>query len=219
MPRQEKIDKTREKILLCAMDIVIKEGFDKLSMRNIAAKLSDYGLEWKTAANLYNYYKNKKLLCLDVDAKSYDMLYKMISKAVDSQESELDKVKGLIEAFIEFGTTYVSQYDMMFNRLDNPKTKEFIGTEDEKYAIKQVRKSLKNFALGRDVMFKYISSNPKFNLSQDDANFLFIRLIAEIHGFISLHNSGILDEFQIDSKEVLNEAKEHIVDSFKKGKF
>ena len=217
MPRQEERDKTREKILQCAMDIVIKEGFDKLSMRNLAKKLPEYGLEWKTAANLYNYYKNKKLLSLDVDGRSFDFLFNMLQKAVKSKESKLDKLRAVIETFIKFGTTHVSQYDMMFNRLENPKTKEFLGTEDEKYAIKQLRKSLKNFALGRDVMFQYIQSNPKINITQDDANFLFLRIIAELHGFISLHNSGILDEFQIDSKEALNQAVEYIIDSFKKG--
>jgi len=201
------------------MDIVIKEGFDKLSMRNLAKKLPEYGLEWKTAANLYNYYKNKKLLCLDVDGRSFDFLFNMLQKAIKSKESKLDKLRAVIETFIKFGTTYVSQYDMMFNRLENPKTKEFMGTEDEKYAIKQLRKSLKNFALGRDIMFQYLRSNPNINISQDDANFLFLRIIAELHGFISLHNSGILDEFQIDSKEAIKQAVEQIIDSFKKGDF
>jgi AcrR family transcriptional regulator len=211
-------DKTRDIIIQCAMDIIINEGFDKLSMRRIAKKLPEYGLEWKTAANLYNYYKNKNILCLDVDAKSYEMLFQMVTKAVNSQKSELDKVRALIEAFIEFGTKYVSQYDMMFSRIDNPKTKEFMGTEDERFAKRQLRRSLKNFAFGRDVLFKYVESNPKINLSQDETNFLFIRLIAQVHGFVSLQNSGILDEFQIDAKEVINETVEYIIDSFKKGK-
>ncbi len=60
----EEIDAVKEKILNCAFEILVKNGFERLSMARIGAKMK------MTAANLYNYYSNTKMNCLLPSIKS-----------------------------------------------------------------------------------------------------------------------------------------------------
>ncbi len=71
---RDKINNTKEKILDVALKLIIEEGFNKLSMRKIAARL---GI---TAANIYNYYSSKDEINLMIRVRGFEMLFSMLSK-------------------------------------------------------------------------------------------------------------------------------------------
>ncbi len=224
MPKAKRSDEefkaVKEEILKQAMYIIVEEGLDQLTMRKLAERMG------MTATNLYNYYKNKERICLELDRKGYSKLFDMFSEAAKSQKSKLDKIRALIQAYVKFGFENIYQYDMMFNKFRNPKT-----IRDEKSARKQTREakvkgifSLTGRPQTRDslVIFRnavddYISSNP--NLHGKDAGLITLYVWAEFHGLISLFNSGILDEYDFDPMDTINEVLDRIIESFKSGKF
>jgi len=120
----EEIDAVKEKILNCAFEILVKNGFERLSMARIGAKMK------MTAANLYNYYSNKDELLIAIHKKAYAMLYNKISYAVERSDSPLEKISNMAYAFVDFGVKNANIYDVMFNRAIRQYS-DYIGTPQE----------------------------------------------------------------------------------------
>ncbi|MBD3256654.1 MAG: TetR family transcriptional regulator [Candidatus Lokiarchaeota archaeon] len=199
----------KEEILSNALEIIREEGFDKLSMRKLAARSG------MTAANLYNYYKNKGRLHLELDRKSYATLYAKMENASKKKNTEFEKLKAMLNAYVEFGYRFAEQYDMMFNRLRNPKSTEFIGTEDERFAKKQLREALLNLLLFRKTFSDYIKTQPK--LKKKDLDILIMQIWSQLHGLISLYNSGIIGEFDEDPKRTVDRIINNLFTSIESG--
>ncbi|MHA1803661.1 MAG: TetR/AcrR family transcriptional regulator [Promethearchaeota archaeon] len=209
------IDNVKKRILEKALDIIIEEGFDKLTMRKLAKRMN------MTAANLYNYFINKEELYLYLDNESYKELHGMIVRAISKQPSIEEKIKACFSAYIEFGLRYPFRYDMMFNRF-SPKSTDYIGTESEEVAFNQVKEALKIWKLANDLMFRYSQTNPK--LKGMDTKFLTLKIWCELHGMISLYNSRILEElrlsedkFKASPKELIRKFLENILSSLRMG--
>ena len=56
----EEVDAVRERILDCALKILVKNGYESLSMARLGSKMN------MTAANIYNYYASKDELLIAV---------------------------------------------------------------------------------------------------------------------------------------------------------
>jgi AcrR family transcriptional regulator len=182
----DEVDAVREQILSRAFEILIKNGFENLSMAKIGSKMK------MTAANLYNYYANKDELLIAIHKKAYAMLYKKIHSAVSKAGNPLERYKNMIYAFVEFGTNNVNLYDVMFNRPVRQHS-DYIGTPQEALSFDEFRSSLKVLFLAVKVTREYRETRP--NLNKVETKLLTIQIISAIHGIISLHNSGML--FQI----------------------
>ncbi|MHA1688592.1 MAG: TetR/AcrR family transcriptional regulator [Promethearchaeota archaeon] len=198
------IDDVKKAILENALDIIIEEGFDKLTMRKLAKRMN------MTAANLYNYFINKEELYLYLDNESYKELYGMILDAINKHSSLEEKIMTCFFAYIEFGLKYPYRYDMMFNRF-SPKSSDYIGTESEEVAFKQVKKALKIWKLANDLIFRYSQTNPK--LKGKDTIFLTLKIWCELHGLISLYNSRILEELRL-SEDKLEASPRELIQGF-----
>lgn len=197
----EEIDAVKEKILNCAFEILVKNGFERLSMARIGAKMK------MTAANLYNYYSNKDELLIAIHKKAYAMLYNKISYAVERSDSPLEKINNMAYAFVDFGVKNANIYDVMFNRAIRQYS-DYIGTPQEELSFDEFRSSLKVLFLAIKVIREYRETMP--DLGKDDPKFLAIQSISALHGIISLHNSGVFyqiaDEPDADFKNIVDKA-------------
>ena len=190
----EEVDAVREQILDCALKILVKNGYENLSMAKLGSKMN------MTAANIYNYYASKDELLIAIHKKTYAMLLTKMRNAVEAADTPLQRFWNMINAFVEFGTHNINIYDVMFNR-PIKQFIDYIGTPLEEVSSDEFHSSLQalDFAVG--IIRDYLETRPDIN--SDDAKFLTIQNISAMHGIISLHNSRVLDQIVDDPELVL----------------
>ena len=193
---EEEVEVVREQILDYALEILANDGYENLSMGKLGSKMN------MTAANLYNYYANKDELLIAIHKKTYEMLHEQIRKAVKSANSPLDRITKLANAFMEFGTENINIYDIMFNR-PIPQYSDYIGTPQEELSYEEYQNSFKALAFAVMVVRDYAETRPE--LQSIDPKFLTIKIFSTLHGIISLHNSGILNEMDDNPEQVLRD--------------
>lgn len=182
---EKEIEEIKKTILQEALELLQDEGFDNLSMYKLGKRTS------MTAANLYNYYKNKDQLIIAIHKKTFELLYHMLVDAVAMEQDPVEKLKKVIKTFLNFGKNYPNFYDLMFNRRV-PQVSDYKGTPEEIISRDEYQSSIRNLNLVIDVGKDIISLHPE--LEGMDAKFYFIKMFGELHGILSLYNSGILKE-------------------------
>jgi len=191
MPRMtrsvEEVDIVRNQILDCALKILVKNGYESLSMARLGSKMK------MTAANIYNYYDSKDELFIAIHKKTYTMLYDKIRSAVEMADTPLERYKNMTYAFVEFGTGNINIYDIMFNR-PIKQYSDYIGTPQEELSYDEYHSSMRALSFAVEVIRDYRET--RSDLKPADPKFLAIQCISTLHGIISLHNSGVL--YQID---------------------
>jgi AcrR family transcriptional regulator len=200
----EEVEEVREKILDRAFEILIKEGYENLSMGKLGAKMK------MTGANLYNYYANKDELLIAIHKKSFQMIHDKIRDAVNKVQTPLERIMEVARAFVEFGTENINIYDVMFNRPIRQYS-DYIGTPQEKLSYEEYHNSIKALVFAVTVVRDYIESRP--DLAQSDPKFMTIKFLSALHGIISLHNSGILYEMDENPDLVMNAVIESTIRS------
>lgn len=97
----------RKLIINAAMEMFVKDGFDKTSIRNIADKI-EY-----SPATIYLYYKDKDELLYEVQGQAFLELYTAFAKDVTATDP-LERLKQLLRSYITFGFEHPDLYDLMF---------------------------------------------------------------------------------------------------------
>jgi AcrR family transcriptional regulator len=190
----EEVDAVRERILDCALKILVKNGYESLSMAKLGSKMN------MTAANIYNYYASKDALLIAIHKRTFAMLYDKMSNAVEAADTPLQRFWNMTNAFVEFGTSNINIYDVMFNR-PIKQYSDYVGTPLEELSTDEFRNSIKTLAFADKVIRNYIET--RADLNPDDAKSLTIQSISALHGIISLHNSGVLRQIADDQEIVL----------------
>lgn len=193
---KEEIENTRERILDTALNIIIDEGFNNLSVRKIASRLG------VTATTIYNYYTNKDEINLMIRIRGFEKLYDLLTKRSDSLKKIEDKFGGMVRAYIEFGLTYPSYYDIMFN-LHTPKYLDYVGTEIEPLAYTEKQNALKCLSLFIEPISSYITMQGK----NKDRFVLYhvTKFWSDLHGLVTLTNSRLFHEVLDDVDAFIKE--------------
>ena len=97
----------RERIIDVAIEMFVKEGYEKTSIRNIAEKI-EY-----SPATIYLYYKDKDELLYDVQAQAFEKLDKYFRVHVVAQDP-LQRLEQIMKAYVRFGKKNPELYDLMF---------------------------------------------------------------------------------------------------------
>jgi len=181
----EQVDAVRDQILDCTFKILVKNGYENLSMARIGSKMK------MTAANLYNYYANKDELLIAIHKKAFAMLYDKISSAVGMAETPHDRYRSMVRAYVQFAVDNVNIYDIMLNRPVRQYS-DYIGTPQEEMAADEFQSSLKVFLLAIEVIGDYRDSRK--DLPPADPKILALQCISALHGIISLRNSGMFSQ-------------------------
>jgi AcrR family transcriptional regulator len=182
---EKKIEEIKKTILQEALELLQDEGFDNLSMYKLGKRTD------MTAANLYNYYKNKDQLIIAIHKKTFELLYDMLINAVALEKDPVEKLKKVIKTFLDFGKKFPNFYDLMFNRRV-PQVSDYQGTSEEVISRDEYQSSIRNLNLVVDIGKDIISLHPE--LEGIDAKVYFVKIFGELHGILSLYNSGILKE-------------------------
>jgi AcrR family transcriptional regulator len=190
----EEKNSIRDKILDVAAELIIEEGFKKLSMRKIAARLG------VTATNLYYYFANKDEINIMIRVRGFQMLYDKQLAAYNKYQTPADRARAMTWAFVEFGITYPDYYDIMYNRF-TPYYTTYIGTKLETAAAYGRKSALMSLQISLKVFSEMIGKEIK---NEKHLRYKALRIWSDVHGIISLYNSGILFDTVKNAKEVLN---------------
>ncbi len=204
---KEEVESTRGRILDTALDIIIKEGFHNLSVRKIASRLN------VTATTIYNYYTNKDEINLMIRIRGFEKLYDLLTKRAAPFKKIDDRFNAMIRAYIEFGLTYPSYYDIMFN-LHTPKYLDYVGTEIEPLAYTEKQNALKCLSLFLEPISNYITVKGK----KKDHYVLYqvIKAWSDLHGLITLNNSRLFHEVTDDVENFIKGRTANMIEDFLK---
>jgi AcrR family transcriptional regulator len=97
----------RERIIDVAIEMFVKEGYEKTSIRNIAEKI-EY-----SPATIYLYYKDKDELLYDVQAQAFEKLDQTFRDRVDAKDP-LKRLEQIMKTYVWFGKNNPELYDLMF---------------------------------------------------------------------------------------------------------
>ncbi len=183
-PKKE-VHQVKEKILNKALTILIDEGYDNLSMSKIGKHMG------MTAANIYNYYQNKDELYNAIIIHGYNRLYHTLEKAVEKVVDKFERTMALLRSYLNFGITNPHYYHLMFSMIA-PKYQDYIGTPMEEVAFTEKQNSLRVLGLAISIVDEYTKDHPGYQ--GVDPKLIAIQLWSQLHGIISLYNSGNLME-------------------------
>jgi AcrR family transcriptional regulator len=205
MTRQE-VEGVRERILDAAVEIIIAEGFENLSLRKIASRLN------VTPTTLYNYYSNKDELNLMIQVRGFETLYSMLTSRAALHTGLEDRLEAMIRGYVEFGTAYPSYYDLMFSPY-TPKYLDYAGTEIEPLAAHEKAVALKCLSLFTEPLRASIpgedGQKERFVLYQ------VVKHWADLHGLVTLYNSSLFHEVLPDVDAFIEQRTADIVTSMR----
>ncbi len=158
----------RRRIVDAAIDMFVAEGYEKVSIRNIADKI-EY-----SPATIYLYYKDKDELLYDVQAEAFGKLAAYFRAKITAADP-LERVEQLALAYFDFSQEYQELYDLMFIIKAPMNSVE----EDEEW-----KNGLEAFSYLRDIMTECVE---KKLVRFSDPMTATLSMWAFTHGFISLN--------------------------------
>lgn len=181
----EEVEYFRGRILETALDIVVEQGYENLSIRKISSRLG------VAATTIYNYYKNKEELNLMIRIRGFSRLYDRVRAQAERFDSPEDKIRAMVCAYVDFGIEHRNYYEVMFG-LNTPKYMDYLGTPLEKAAYTKKALGLSCVGLFTEVFKDLISLEwPGRDMFILDRAVMFW---SDLHGLIMMKHARLLDE-------------------------
>ena len=154
---------TKELIINTAMTLVEEEGYNNLSMRNLAKRLD------VKAASLYNHIKSTDDLNAEICVKIVDDFFQAQKVAMEGKSPQ-DAILALANAYRKLAREKQKFYDIVV-----------MLPSAENAVLYEKRKNL---------FYRVMEAISKFNLTEEQKLFWQRNLRVTIHGFVSLENAG-----------------------------
>ncbi len=185
----------REEILEVSKDILIQDGFSKMSMRRIARRAN------VTATSIYLYFKNKDDLLLALIEESINDLKNALQEVVDPGKDFIQQLEDMARAYIRFA-------------LDHPKEYEIIYMVRPEEMPKYPREKFNEVRSAYELLAGIISKGKEQNLIEvDDPLISAYTIWAQIHGVVSVMLNKRLDT-RIPREKFTDQAVDHIIKGF-----
>ena len=184
MPRAtQELDLVRSRILEGALEIILDQGLDCLTMRRLGARIG------MTAPNIYNYFAGKDEIYIAIIIQGVEMLQRDLQAAYASRSDPRLRARAMIEAYLAFGMHHSGYYDLMFVRA-TPKYNDYVGTPHERLSAVEYRISMEI----ADLALKAVQGLSGEGARQDDDMTLMrvTQVWSLLHGMVSLNNSRIV---------------------------
>jgi AcrR family transcriptional regulator len=209
MPRaprpQHEVEFMKKRILDTALQLIIDNGFDKLSMRKLASKLD------MAATTIYNYFSNKDEINLMIRMRGFELLYSRLQNSYNQHHEPLKRFRAMMRTYFEFGIDHHNYYDIMFN-LHTPKYLDYVGTPLEAIAAVEKETSLRNFGITARAIGDILASQGPIN--PEEVRYKTIRIWCDVHGIISLYNSNLIKEIEDNPAALIDRMIEDVITRF-----
>ena len=174
------------KIVDAAKDIVSDQGWNKVSIRNIASKIN------YSPPLLYSYFKNKDDILGELQKEGFKKLKKRYS-SIAKKEKPKKAIKAISHEYVDFALKNSELFGLMFN-LDGVTCNSEKGME-EMYD-------------SRDVVIGVLAKVAKDGTEMADE--LYINWWSLVHGFTAIHAANYVQL----SKKIRNEYLDNMIDRF-----
>ena len=201
-PRQpEAVEKIKSAILDRALEIIVREGLDNLTMRNLAGRVK------MTAPNIYNYYSGKDEIYLSLVVKGFEMLHAVMKTARDGGTGKKERARAMLEAYLKFGIEHPHYYDILFV-LPTPKYNDYRGTPYESLSETELRISMDIADMAAQTIREIYGQA----VEDDIITRRLIQIWSLLHGMISLHNSQVAIYVAEDPISVYTQTVDELLD-------
>ncbi|MCA1058876.1 TetR/AcrR family transcriptional regulator [Rossellomorea aquimaris] len=150
---------TKEMIMTAARELFRKKGYQQVSIRQIASELG------YSHGSIYYHFKNKADLFYAMIETDFKLLDRWLEDVMNLNLDHQGKLREVLLAYIRFGLTHKSQYEMMFLLSDD---------EVKNYVSKGPNESYEKFA---STLIEL--TNRKVTIQETWSIFL------SLHGFVS----------------------------------
>ncbi len=198
----EKIEEIKNAILEQALDIIVQEGLDDLTMRNLAGRVR------MTAPNIYNYYSGKDEIYLSLVVKGFEMLHRVLQKARRGKKNTKEQARAMLEAYIRFGIDHSRYYDIMFV-LPTPKYNDYRGTPHERLSEVEYRISMKIARMAGAAIRKMYGNS----IDDKTVTRRLIQIWSLLHGMVSLYNSRVAAYVAEDVLSIYRRTIDELIDA------
>lgn len=98
----------RNEILQVSKDLLIKEGFGRISMRRIAGRANI------TATSIYLHFESKDDLLLTLIEESIKKLKQVLFDAVNKEYGMIEQLRVLAETYINYALNHPQEYEIIY---------------------------------------------------------------------------------------------------------
>ncbi|WP_191965561.1 TetR/AcrR family transcriptional regulator [Oryzomonas sagensis] len=106
--KERQKESLRQEILDAAREILLAEGYAKLSMRSIAKRI-EY-----SPTTIYLYFKNKDEILFHLCDESLERQFEAMDAAADGKSSPLARLRATLRAYIDFGLSEPDRYRITY---------------------------------------------------------------------------------------------------------
>ncbi len=170
---------TRERILDAARELFINEGYDAVTMREVADRA-----EYSPTA-IYVHFKDKETLLRELCSLDFNSLAEAFQRVAQIPDP-IERLRRTGQAYVEFATRHPNQYRLMFM---TPRPPNFEPDSSRKGNIQQDAYAFL-VSVVRDAMEK-----GAFRQELTDPELLAQVLWSAVHGLIALHLIGVKDKW------------------------
>ena len=185
----------REEILDVSKEILIREGFSKMSMRRIAKQAN------VSATSIYLHFKNKDDLLLTLIEESIDNLKSALIEVLDSSADLINQLELIAHRYVDYALKNPQEYEIIY--MVRPE-------EMPKYPKEKFRDVRSAYELIAEIIRE---GERKEHIEVEDSLISAYTLWAQIHGVVSVILNKRLDT-RIPQDQFINQAIEHIVKGF-----
>ena len=190
---------TRDRILACACDLYLSDGLDGFSMRKLARAVG------VTAPALYRHYENREHLLLEIVGEAYKLFSQYLHLAL-SGEDPVERFRIAGEAYLSFALEHPRYYEILYSYT------QYLGLEELPEEIQALAGAIHQFWLDRvrecmDAGF----------LKQDDPEMVGRTFWALSHGYVSIHQRGMLDLDEDGLREAVGASMRRILEGMGMG--
>jgi AcrR family transcriptional regulator len=157
---------------------------------------------------VYNYFKSKDEIYLHVLTRGFELLYEDLTRSIRQKTEPLAKLEAIARAQARFGFEKPNYYDLMFT-WHVPKFNDFLGTDLEPLAFKELQAAMKSFTLFLGVIEEI--ADQYGSIRKDEARLCAIQMFAAIHGIVAFKNNTILYYVHEDPDKILDSLLDGVI--------
>ncbi|HHO76370.1 MAG TPA: TetR/AcrR family transcriptional regulator [Deltaproteobacteria bacterium] len=200
--RPDELEQIRNRILDAAVEIIINQGFDALTMRKLASRIG------MTAPNIYNYFANKDELYITIVIMGFERLRESLEQAYCQSDDPVVRARCMMDSYMKFGRENSAYYEIMFIRT-TPKYRDYIGTPYEKLSEIEYRISMEIARLAMNALSDLVGGDNA--LTQETVLKNMVRVWSTLHGMISLFNSDMIEYVVPSAEKVYSQVIDDLV--------
>jgi AcrR family transcriptional regulator len=179
----EVIEFEKQRMSMVALEIIVKDGYNNLSIRKLSRKLN------VSPSTIYNYFRNREEIYIYVLNKGFEMLLGEFQKAYDSHPDPVEKLKSVCRSVFSFSVRERDLALIMFV-LDVPKYYDFVDTDYEPFMRIELDNALKCRDLIVCVMNDMAEEYPSF--PKEDIPRCSLMIINQLIGLITIYNNKVM---------------------------